>query len=308
MTHHDRADRPLHILAWVLVGGAALHLALWAWMNWYRLFGPYLIVRLEDLSSIVTGIAPFLLGAAVLVGAARWPAGRRWLLAGAALSALHGVAQSTAEAWWAWRMIDPIAPEGPVQVALVAGGLVQVTAAALAPLCLAAALASERAISPASRLALLVPVVVGAVVVAAGLWVLGRELAMTSEVPQEQAAFIVLGVAYRLLNTLGGIGLVALAIAAVRAMPTNGPLSEVLIATGATLAAVGSAATWIGQALLSFDAQSEQLLWVFTVPETVASIGMVLMVAGFGTAALVARAASPRSERDRAASVETVSG
>lgn len=308
MTQRGRADRWLPILAWAFVGAAALQLALWASVNWYRIFGPYLILRLEDLSSIAIGMAPFLLGAAVLVGAARWPEGRRWLIAGAALSALSGVAQTATEAWWLWRMTDPIAPEGLVQVWLIAGRLVLVTAAALAALCLAVGLARVHAARQASRSALLVPVGVGAVVVAGGLGLLARELGAASEIPDEQAAFVVLGVVHRLLATLGALGLAALAVAAVRAMPATGPLPEVLIAAGATLAAAGSAATWIGQSILSFEVQGEQVVWVFTVPSVLVSIGIVLVIAGFGAAALLAGSATPRSEPDRPASAGTVNG
>jgi hypothetical protein len=299
MTQRGRADRWLPILAWAFVGAAALQLALWASVNWYRIFGPYLILRLDDLSSIVTGMAPFLLGAAVLVGAARWPEGRRWLIAGAVLSALSGVAQTATEAWWLWRMTDPIAPEGLVQVWLIAGRLVLVTAAALAALCLAAGLARVRPARPASRSALLVPVAVGAVVVAGGLGLLARELGAASEIPDEQAAFVVLGIVHRLLATLGALGLAALAAAAVRAMPVAGVLPEVLIAAGATLAAVGSAATWIGQALLSFEEQSQQLLWVFTTPFAATAVGLVLIIAGFGLAALTGRRGTIGRHGDR---------
>jgi hypothetical protein len=308
MTQRGRADRWLPILAWAFVGAAALQLALWASVNWYRIFGPYLILRLEDLSSIITGMAPFLLGAAVLVGAARWPDGRRWLIAGAALSAVSGFAQSATEAWWLWRMTDPIAPEGLVQVWLIAGRLVQVTAAALAAVCLAAGLARARPARPTPWPVLLVPVAVGAVVVVGGLGLLARELAAASEIPDEQAAFVVLGVVHRLLATLGALGLAALAVTAMRAMPAAGVLPEALIAAGATLAAAGSAATWIGQWVLSFDAQSEQFVWVFTVPSVMVSIGIVLVIVGFGAAALLAGSASPRSEPGTPASVGTVSG
>ncbi len=167
MTYDGRADRRIPVLAWALVGAAAVHVAIWVAVNWYRVFGPYLILKLEDASSIVTGVAPFLLAAAVLVGAARWPAGRRWLYAGAALAAVHGVMRTSMDAWWAWRMSDPVVPEGAVQAVLVTVNLIAVTAATLAPLCLAVGLRRVDAVR-ASPLAAGVIAVVGVAAAAAG--------------------------------------------------------------------------------------------------------------------------------------------
>lgn len=288
MMHDRRTATPIPVLAWALVAAALVQLGFWAAMNWYRLFGgPYLIVKLEDVSAVIIGVSPFLLAAAVLVGAARWPRGRGWLYVGAGLFALHGVARSATDAWWAWRMAaDPVAPEGAVQTALVAGSLTAVTAAALAPVCLAVGLAQSRSRWPVNALAAAAPVAVGAVTIAAGVGLLARELVGASDLPQAEPALVALGLVHRILTTLGALGLVALAVAAVRAMPAAGTVAEVLIAGGATLAAAGSAATWAGQSLLSFEAQGQHLLWVFTLPSTASSIGMVVLIAGFGVAAL----------------------
>jgi hypothetical protein len=286
MTHNRPTATRIPVLAWALVAAAAVQLAIWAAMNWYRIFGPYLIVKLEDASAVIGGVAPFILAAAVLVGAARWPAGRGWLYAGAGLFALHGVVQSATDAWWAWWMTDPVAPEGAVQVALVAGSLTAVAAAALAPICLALGLIRSRPTRPVSALSALVPLAVGAVAVVASVGLLGRELAAAADVSPGGPALIALGLVHRHLPMLGALGLVALAVAAVRARPEAGMVPEMLVAVGATLACAGSAATWVGQWLLSFEAQGTHLLWVFTLPWTASSIGMVLLIAGFGLAAL----------------------
>ena len=308
MAKDGRGERRIPLLAWVLVAAAAAQVGIWMAVNWYRVFGPYLILRLEDLSSIITGAAPFLLAAAVLIGAPRWPAGRRWLYAGAALIALQGVMKTFADAWWAWRMGDPIAPEGALQVALVIANLVAVAAVALAPLCLAAGLGRMESVRRAPRLAVGLIVVVGLAAAAAGLGLGVREIAWAFELQGEQGAFIVLAVAYRVLITLGAVALAVLALAALRALPLAGVVPEALIAAGAAVAAAGLATSWAGQALLSVEAQSANLAWVWTLPWTVESIGKVILIAGFAVAGLGRRASAPVSADGRRASPETVPG
>lgn len=286
MTDRPRAAEPIPVVAWVLVAAAVAQAVLWAALNWYRLLGgPYLILRLEDASSVITGMAPFLLGAAVLMGVPRWPAGRGWLYAGAGLFALSGVLRSATDAW-AWWMTDPVGPEGATRAALVAASLITATVAALAPACLSLGLVRSRPSRPVFALAALVPLAVGAVAMAGGLALLGRELAAASDVARGEPAIIAFALVYWLLTTLGPLAFVALAVAAVQTRPPAGMAPEVLIAIGATLAAAGSAASMVGQSLLSFEAQGEHLLWVFTLPSTASSIGMLLLIAGFGVAAL----------------------
>lgn len=304
MTQQERADRRIPVLAWALVAAAAVQLAIWAATNWYRVFGPYLIVRLEDLSSIVTGVAPFLLGAAVLVGAARWPAGRSWLHAGAGFAALHGVMQTATDAWWAWRMTDPVPLDGGLQVGLVVANLVAVTAAALAPLCLAAGLGRVESVRRASPLAAGLVVVLGLAVLAAGVGLGAREIAWSADHPSGEGVVIALGVSYRLLVTLEAVALAVLALAALRALPSARILPEVLITVGSVLAAAGLGASWAGQAVLSFEEQDQ--FWVFALPWTVGALGMILLIAGFAAAGL--GLASPRSSHGGQAPPEAVPG
>ena len=305
MTQDGRVERRIRVLVWVLVAAAAAQVGIWMAANWYRVFGPYLILRIEDLSSIVTGVAPFLLAAAVLVGVHRWPAGRRWMYAGAALIALHGVIKTFADAWWAWRMSDPVAPEGAIQVALVVANLVAVAALVLAPLCLAAGLGRMESVRRAPRLAVGLIVAVGLAAAASGLGLGLREIAWGIQFQSDQGAFIVLSVAYRLLITLGGVAFAVLGLAALRAFPLAGVVPEVLIAIGAAVTATGLAITWAGQALLSFESQDQ--FWVFALPWTVESIGKIVLIAGFAAAGLGTATARRPSDRP-SASVETVPG
>ena len=308
MTEDGRAARRIPVLAWVLVAGAAGHIGIWMAVNWYRVFGPYLILRVEDLSSIITGVAPFLLAAAVLIGAPRWPAGRGWLYAGAALIGIHGVMRTVADAWWAWRASDPIAPEGAIQVALLSANLIAVSAVALGPLCLATGLARVQAVRRMSPVAVAVIVLVGLAAVAAGAGLGAREITWMFELQSGDVATLGLNVAYRLLTTVGGVALVVLALAAVRARPLVGVTPEMLIAVGAVVAAAGLTASWAGQALLSIEAQSANLAWVWTLPSAVESTGKIILIAGFAVAGLGQRAPVARPTDGRPASTETVLG
>lgn len=307
MTGDSRVERRIPVLAWVLVAAAAAQVGIWAAANWYRVFGPYLILRLEDLSSIVTGAAPFLLAAAVLISAPRWPAGRRWLLAGAALLALNGLMRTLGDAWWAWRMSEPAAPEGLLQGAFVVANLIAVAAVALAPLCLTAGLGGVDSRRRAHPVAVGLTALVALAAAVAGLGLGIREIAWAFEMESDQGAFIALGVAYRLLLTLGGVALAVLALAALRVLPLTAAMPEVLIALGAAVAAAGLTANWAAQALLSIEAQSAYQGWVWTLPWAIESIGKVVLITGFAAAGL--GAASARRSADRpSASVETVPG
>lgn len=300
MMDRPPTSRAMTTLAWVFVAGAVLHLVAWTGINWYRVFGPYLVLRLEDVSSIVSGVGPFLLGAAVLVGAPRWPAGRRWLVAGALLSGVYGLAQLAFTLWWGWlTSMDIIPTEGAWPVVSVTLGLVQATAAALVPVCLAAGLARARPIRSLSAPLLVVPLVVGAAAVVALAGLLVRELEAASQIGEGQALYVALSVVHWALRLVGLVGLVALAVAALRAMPRTRGTPELAIAAGALVVAGSRAVTSFSQALLSVEVQSAMLVWVFTVPFLLEAVGIVILTLGFGLAALLARPdgseADPRS-------------
>jgi hypothetical protein len=292
------------------MAGAAIHLAVWAWLNWYRIFGPYLILRLEDLSSIVTGVAPFLLGAAALVGAARWPAGRRWLVAGAVVAGLHGLAQLVFSAWWAWlTSMDIVPTEGAFPVVSVLLGLAAAVAAALVPLCLALGLARAPSRGPLAAPLLVVPLLVGVAAVAGSTGLLLRELGASTQVDVgQQGTYVVLGVAHRVMAIVGDVGFAALAVAALRAMPRPIGLPELAIALGALLVVATRAVSSITQAILSIEAQSDAVLWAFTVPFAVGAAGYVLLVIGFGLAAAVAPPPHAEPGPRPAARMDTLAG
>lgn len=313
MSQERRAGTRTSLLVWLLVAAALAQLVLWGVTNSTRLFGPFLILRIEDFASIINGVAPFLVTTALLLAAPHWPAGRPWLRAAAAAFATGGAVSSLTDAWWAWRMTDPVPPEGFVQVALVTATLVELLAAIIGPLLVAIGLVRERAASPASPPrpawsgAVLAVGGVGVVAVAGGLGLLARELSL---VPSDSAdgGTVLAAIAYRLLVTLGGLSLVALALAAVRVMPRTRSQPEALIAMGAIAAVIGMAGNWTGQAVLSPGEQGAQFVMLFAVPWTVTAVGWVLVIAGFGAAALLVGTPGPRIESDAPRRVEPASG
>lgn len=297
------------VLAWLLLAGAAGHLVVWAWINWYRVFGPYLILRFEDLSSIVTGAGPFLLGAAVVVGAVRWPAGRTWFVAGALLSGLHGLLQLAFTAWWQWLIsADVIPTEGAWPVVSVSLALVSAVAAALVAVCLALGLARARPMRPLSAPLLVVPLVIGLAAALGLLALLLRELASATQIGEGQSAYVALSVVHWAIRMGGIVGLVALAVAGLRAMPSPIGAPELLVALGALFVAGSRAATSFGQALLSVETQSELVGWVFTVPFAIEAAGIILLATAFGLAALLARPGDAGARPERPGPMETLAG
>src|SRR5690606_33110639 len=161
----------------------------------------------------------------------------------------------TLDAWWAWSIPAGVMPaEGATQVAIVALALITALAAALAVVCLANGLAlapSRRALS--APLAV-VPLVVGAAAVVGAVAVMGREVVVPAQLGDVQGTpYLVLGVVRRVVATVGVIGLVALAVAALRAMPVRIGMPELVVAIGALIVAGARTWTWFGQALLPLE-------------------------------------------------------
>src|SRR5699024_6580736 len=131
-------------------------------------------------------VAAFLVAAAVLVAAPRWPIGRRCLHAGAAAFAVGGAVSSASDAWWAWRMLDPVAPEGFAQVALVTATLVELVAAVVAPLLVAVGLVRAGPGSLRRTAWRWIILALGVVALSGGLGLLAREVSMMPTGPGDQ--------------------------------------------------------------------------------------------------------------------------
>lgn len=287
---HDRVARPVPGLAWLLVAAAGIQLGAYVAHNWYRFFGPFPIVRLDDVLAATQLVAPFLIAAAAVVAAPRWPAGRRWIVAGVVLLAVHGAITSIDAAWWAW--FPPVsAPSPGEQAFLVTLSLVNVVVAVAAPACLAVGIggaAPARAPTSAGQRVAVAAIGLGVVVgVALGVRLLVLEMGVTQDMAwwHGPLAFI-----FRVLTTLVVVAFGLLAAAAVRTAPFSHPLPELVVALGAVLVAGGQAIGWHLQ-WLTFERGTEAAALIpYQLPAAVIALGYLFLMVGFALAAV------PRSE------------
>ena len=300
---HDRVARPVPGLAWILVAAAAIQLGAYVAQNWYQFFGPFPIVRLDDVLSATHLVAPFLIAAAALVAAPRWPARRRWIVAGVVLLAVHGVIASLNAAWWAW--FPPVsAPSAGEQAFLVSLNVVNAVATVAAPVCLAIGISGAGTARPSMSAARGVGIAAIGLGVAIGVALGVRLLALEMGVAQDMEwwhgplAFV-----FRLLTTLVVVAFGLLAVAAVRAAPSSYPLPELAIACGAALVAGGMAIGWHLQ-WLAFEQGPEAAADIpFQLPSAVGALGYLLLIAGFALAATPRPEARPAQPITRAAAV-----
>lgn len=280
------------LAVWLLVLASLVHLTVSIVPDWYRLFGPYLLVEPPMIIGWIRAVTPFLLAAAVILGAVRWPAGRRRLLLGAGALGVVGLLALGLDVWMAlWEPSPAVLSDG-VQAMLIiraiATALVFVAAYALLALGLGAA--GPAAVPSTWRRALIAAsALVGVVGLVAGLWGVSRWLEVAVP-PATMGLYIGFGI----LTALGAPAMAALAVAALRTMPHGGALPEALVAVGAIGAMVGI--TWefvIPSAMPMLDYSPEMDIWLFTIPAAIIVLGMVAMIGGFGAAALAARRSAP---------------
>lgn len=128
----------------MLLAAAAAAFAIFVIRDWYRLFGPYVVIRPERVIEAATVVAPLLVAAAVLVGAVRWPSGRRWLAWGAAAFALHGLLDAAYSGWSAWWETSPGPIGSPAEGLLLARAWMSLAAGVAGPALLAVGLWATR--------------------------------------------------------------------------------------------------------------------------------------------------------------------
>ena len=253
--------------------------------EWYRIFGPYLLVDADMVVGAIRAVSPFALAAAVLVGTQRWTAGRRWLHLGALTLALQGLLGLGSDIWWAVWEASPGEVSDGVQLLLIARFVASAIAVPVAWAFLAAGLWSARtdeSLGGPRRAAMVVIGLVGLVALGSGTWVAALYLG----VPNLGAA-LPLYAAVGVIVAIGFAATALLALAAVRVMPRRGWMPELLIAVGATLVAGVTAWEWafpnvVPLQELPFDVSS----WVFTLVSAIVTLGFVAMIAGFGAGAL----------------------
>ena len=268
---------------WLLVGGAVVQLGVQVAPDSYSVFGPYFLVDAGMVLDWVHAISLFLLAAAVVLAAGRWPAGRRRLLLGAAALAVVAVLRMVSDIWWAlweayghtWDVGQPWVP-----------GLYVITGAMFvaAQVLLAAGLWAAAAHRPMGRSRGVLVAVIGIgglLATAAGLWTVARTLAGEGE-------HLAYAVAITVLTAASFAALAALAMAAARATPRRGGMPEVLVAVGASVSLAATAWAW---SFPYFTPQVQEVsedafIWVFTLPYAAGIAGTLTMVAGFALAGL----------------------
>jgi hypothetical protein len=271
---------------WLLLGGAIAHLAVAIAPDSYSVFGPYLLVDAGMVLGWVQAMSPFLLAAAVVLSANRWPSGRRMMLLGAAALAVVAALRLVIDIWWAlWEASDHLGDPSPpwLQPAFLLAGAVFVGAQLL----LARGLWVSRgtpAVGGIRAVVLWGIALAGVVATGFGLWVTVQTLAGA-----ESDYRIYVG-AISALTAVSFGALAALAFAAARMAQRGTGLPETLIALGAGVTLV--AAAWGSSYPYVIDPQEltePAYVWAYTLPWAGELLGSIMMVVGFGLGALAVR-------------------
>ena len=295
----SRSVRPGHSsiprIAWLLLAAAATSFAVFVVRDWYQLFGPYLIVRPQLVIEAVATAAPFLVAAGVLAGRGRWPAGSRWLTWGAGAYALNGVLQVLWSAWLAWWEASPSLVASPMDGLLAARAWLSLLSAIAAPALLAAGLWAASRRRPSTGRERVASALIAGIAVAA---LAGSALLAVTEMAREAGSGMVpfesiIGAVFSVGLALSAAAMALLALAAVRAIPRRGPLPELAVAGGATLAAVGPPWMSWAQVVLPQATLAEHSGWAFTVPGAVVAAGMLLLAGGFALGFVAPRPSEP---------------
>ena len=240
--------------AWALAAAAAVAIAIgtlargFIGSEWH--YDSNLVV--ESLPSAM----PFILAAAVVTGAFRWPATRGWLLIGAALLVLRGILEVGAD-WWIAGFPNRVPMEqselerAVLYVRFVGSELALIAAFATLAIALWRSTSRQPPWGTWRRLGIIAAAALG-VAAAAGAAMLGSTAIAISADQLTEAV-------YWLLEGLGLAAAAALAVAALASVPDRHGLPELIIATGATIFTVSSGGTdWllaiIGLATVSPDA------------------------------------------------------
>jgi hypothetical protein len=280
-----RAARPGWVgwAAALLTLGAAISLVVQLLPRWYQIFGPYLIIDPDLALDAVTSATLFALPAAVLLGSARWPAGRRWLCWGAAALAVLALTSLVREAWFAAFLASPDAssqfPDGAWTAVWLGGTAAMVVGHALLAVGLWVGTGGSAASSP--------PLVraAGAFVAMAsvGVFLASAWTALIAPWNGIQTAILATGGGILLGAAYAALALVA--FAALRAMPRVAALPELLIAVGATLAMLSGAGLWVLPSLVLGEV-SDVITGVFLALRTASAVGLLLLAVGFGLGAV----------------------
>lgn len=275
---------------WLLLVGAIVQLGVRVAPDSYSVFGPYFLVSGEMVLNWIRSMSPFLLAAVVVLAADRWPAGSRQLLIAAAALAVVGLLQMASDVWWAiWETSPGFIPDGMqpwLTGAFLGTGLGMFLAYALLAGGLWAA-RPDRPLSSARASLMILIALAGLVATGAGAWTVARTLQFAGS-----DDYLWVAVVSTVLVAAGFAALAAVAIAAVRIARGWKSVPEILVAIGAIVTMVATAWTWSYPYFAPTQAWSDGTsVWVFTIPNAAATLGMLAMIAGFGLGAIALRRA-----------------
>lgn len=273
---------------WALLVGAIVQLGVQIAPDSYQVFGPYFLVDGGMVLTWLQSITPFLLAAAAVLGADRWPAGRRALLVAAAALGVVGVLRLVSDVWWTiWEISPGTIPDG-VQPWLTGTYLGASLGTLLAYALLAGGLWSarpDRSIGRTRVTLMSLIALAGVVATGAGAWT----VVPTLDYPGSHD-YLWVAVVGTLIIAAGFGALAAVALAATRGAPHGRAMPEILIAIGSTVTMIATAWTWCAPyAAPDVAGTPEGFFWVYTIPGTAAVLGSLAMIAGFGLAALAVR-------------------
>jgi hypothetical protein len=260
--------------AWVCVAAGVLAIAVGTVARGF--LGSEWFFTADNVADSLPLALPFLVAAGVMLGVNRWADGRRWLVVGAWLLALHGVLDVALELQLASIMSDPatVAASEPL---LVARSLLNWASHALGFGALAAGLWRSSA-GDWRRLtrwaAAIVALMIGIAV--AGLFAVNLAVAASLLTPPVVAVVV-----------LGGAGFAAagaLAIAALRAAPRSGAIPELLIAAGAGIYGLNRGFAWALFGILPPDSGLLRLAYT-----DIGDGALLALAIGFGSGAFFGR-------------------
>jgi hypothetical protein len=276
-------------VVWLLLAAAAVATNVHGLSRGLVVVGPYANVNPADVVSLLGSATAFLTAAAVVIGAGRWPAGRRLLLWGAAALALHALLELGIDAWIAWARTTPERFSTAPQIVLAGRALMTAGLHAAGWLLLAGGLwmGLGRRPLPAPRGADSVGITVallGAALCAAGIVTSDRLVG-----PAALELGVPLHLAY-ILNALSWLGMALLSAVALRRLPARDRVPELLIGTGASVAMLVAAYQQLVPLVASpqgvpFDMTG----WIFTFPHAMGVLGAVAVAVGFAIARIAPR-------------------
>ncbi len=261
--------------AWVLVA-AALATAAFTMIS-RGLIGRYLILPAGQIIPVAELATPFLVAAAAVAGAERWPAGRSRLLIAAALNALHGVLSLGRDTWFWWSTNNGPGIVGDVEQVLLIGGsmviwLVGTGATVALALGLWSTPFSDRA--GARRVAAIALAALGLVAAAGSVWI-----PFISSFP--------LALPWAALTAIVPMAVAYLGIAAVRSLPSAHRLPEILIATGAGVFVAAMAwSQWFINWTRLENIPPDLVDLTILLPRAAMVAGFLVIAAGFASARL----------------------